>query len=61
MHDSDNITDEVVKLAPPVGVGALSVMGVPLSDWVYIITIVYLFVQIGCTLYKTFRNRKDDA
>lgn len=60
--NNDNITqqaheavvDEVFKVAPPVGVSTLSILGVPLPDIIYLVTLVYLLVQIFCTLYKTY-------
>lgn len=54
--NNDNLHDEVLKIAPPVGVSTLSVLGVPLSDMVYVMTILYILVQIVCTLYKTFKR-----
>ena len=39
--NNDSLHDEVLKIAPPVGVSTLSVLGVPLSDMVYITTIQY--------------------
>lgn len=68
------VVDEVFKVAPPVGVSTLSILGVPLPDIIYLVTLVYLLVQIFCTLYKTYyvtihkeeteangkRKRKDD-
>lgn len=54
--DNDNLHDEVLKLAPPVGVSIGSILGVPLSDMVYIMTILYILVQIVCTIYKTFKR-----
>ena len=54
--NNDNLHDEVLKIAPPVGVSTLSVLGVPLSDMVYVMTILYIFVQIVCTIYKTFKR-----
>lgn len=65
------VVDEVFKVAPPVGVSTLSILGVPLPDVIYLVTLVYLLVQIFCTLYKTYyvtihkteeskRERKDD-
>jgi len=65
------VVDEVFKVAPPVGVSTLSILGVPLPDIIYLVTLVYLLVQIFCTLYKTYyvtihkdevkeRERKDD-
>lgn len=54
--NNDNLHEEVLKIAPPVGVSTLSVLGVPLSDMVYIATILYILVQIVCTIYKTFKR-----
>ena len=48
------VVDEVFKVAPPVGVSTLSILGVPLPDIIYLVTLVYLLVQIFCTLYKTY-------
>lgn len=56
----DELRTEAVRLAPPAGVSVTSIMGIPLSDWVYIATIVYIFIQCGCLIYKTIKNRKDD-
>lgn len=53
---NDNLTDEVVKITPPVGVSTLSILGIPLSDMVYIMTILYIIIQIICTLYKTIKE-----
>lgn len=54
--NNDNLHDEVLKIAPPVGVSTLSVLGVPLSDMVYVMTILYILVQLVCTIYKTFKR-----
>ena len=54
--NNDNLHDEVLKIAPQVGVSTLSVLGVPLSDMVYVMTIQYILVQIVCTIYKTFKR-----
>lgn len=37
---------EVAKAAPPLAVSGLSFSGVALSDWVYILTLIYLAFQI---------------
>lgn len=58
--NNDSLHDEVLKIAPPVGVSTLSVLGVPLSDMVYIATIVYILVQIVCTIYKTIKITKKE-
>ena len=56
--NQNEYADDVLKIAPPVGVSAMTFMGIPLSDMVYVMTIVYLLVQIGCTLYRTFKKDK---
>lgn len=58
MNNNDEIYDNVLKNAPPVGVSTLSILGVPLSDMVYITTIIYILVQIGCVIYKTYVSTK---
>ena len=54
MTNNTSLNDEILKNAPPVGVSTLSVLGVQLSDIVYIMTIAYILVQIACTIYKTY-------
>ena len=54
MNNNTSLNDEILKNAPPVGVSTLSILGVPLSDMVYIMTIAYILVQIACTIYKTY-------
>lgn len=51
---NEAVVDEVFKVAPPVGVSTLSILGVPLPDIIYLVTLIYLLVQIFCTLYKTY-------
>lgn len=47
-----------VRAAPPVLVSATSVMGVPLESWVYIVTIIYVCLQIGFLVYRwVFKHR----
>lgn len=58
MNNNDEIYDNVLKNTPPVGVSTLSILGVPLSDMVYITTIIYILVQIGCVIYKTYKEAK---
>lgn len=52
--DVNDIRNEALKMAPPAGVSVTSFLGVPISDWVYIATIIYILIQCGCLLYKTF-------
>lgn len=54
--DNKELHIEILKNTPPVGVSTLSILGVPLSDAVYVMTILYVFVQIICTIYKTYKT-----
>lgn len=57
-NQHDNLTDEILKLTPPVGVSTLTVLGVSLSDLVYISTIFYILVQVCCTIYRTYKDTR---
>ncbi len=56
----DKLQTELLKNTPPVGVSTLTLLGVPLSDMVYIMTILYILVQIICTIYKTYKMTGGD-
>lgn len=60
MGNSTELQDEVIKLTPPVGVSTMTILGVPLSDMVYIMTIFYILVQVVCTIYRTYKTTKND-
>lgn len=52
MSDEQNtILENIAQITPSVAVSSAVFLGFPLSDWVYIITIVYTFVGI-CTMIK---------
>lgn len=40
------------KLAPPAVVTTASVAGITLENWVYLVTIVYVVLQIAFLLYR---------
>lgn len=54
--DRNDLTTEAIKAAPPAAVSTITLMGASLSDMVYIMTILYITVQIICLLYKTFKK-----
>lgn len=56
--DNTELHDEILKNVPPVGVSTLTLLGIPLSDMVYLMTILYILVQICCTIYKTYNDTK---
>ena len=56
--NNDTLNEDILKNTPPIGVSTLSILGVPLSDMVYLMTIAYILVQIACTIYKTYVSTK---
>lgn len=49
-----NMRDEVIKMTPPAVISGVTIMGLPLHEWVYVMTIVYTIVGIVCLIKKTF-------
>lgn len=49
--EQNNILENMAHITPSVAVSSAVILGLPLSDWVYIVTIVYTFVGI-CTMIK---------
>lgn len=49
--EQNNILENIAQITPSVAVSSAVFLGLPLSDWVYIVTIVYTFVGI-CTMIK---------
>ena len=53
MSDTEvkELLENVASVSPAVAVSSSIVFGLPLSDWVYVVTIIYTFVGI-CTMIK---------
>lgn len=49
-----NMRDEVIKMTPPAVISGVTIMGLPLHEWVYVMTIIYTIVGIICLVKKTF-------
>ena len=49
--EQNNILENMAQITQSVAVSSAVILGLPLSDWVYIVTIVYTFVGI-CTMIK---------
>lgn len=49
--EQHTILENIAQITPSVAVSSAVFLGLPLSDWVYIVTIVYTFVGI-CTMIK---------
>lgn len=54
-HD---VIAEVVKSAPPLTVTSLTLAGVSLQEWVYVLTLIWLSMQISGWLYDKWKRRK---
>lgn len=50
-EESGNLAENIAQVAPSLAVSSAVILGLPLSDWVYVITIIYTFVGI-CTMIK---------
>lgn len=48
--------NEGLKAIPPVSVTTLSLLGCPLSDIVYLLTILYLILQIIWLVHKMLKR-----
>lgn len=46
------------RVAPPLTVTGLSLFGLPLSEWVYITTIIYTLLQTGYFIWKLVHKEK---
>ena len=64
MPTQSEITMESIKATPSIAVGTMTLFGVPLADWVLILTLVYTVMQIFFLLRDKWwkrRDRKDQA
>lgn len=50
-EESGSLAENIAQVAPSLAVSSAVILGLPLSDWVYVITIIYTFVGI-CTMIK---------
>lgn len=49
---------EAAASAPPVAVAGLTVLGVGISDWVQIVALIWLLLQIGHFVYTKIVKRE---
>lgn len=52
VEDEGVISKDIISMSPPIAVTGVTVLGVALSDWVYIGTIVYTIVGIITMIKK---------
>lgn len=58
MKPSHDTTLEAVRALPPVGVGALTIMNIPLNEWVLILTLIYTIFLLIDKLPVVFERIK---
>lgn len=54
----NEILDVAKQSTPPVAITTLSLIGIQLSDWVYIFTLIYLLLQIILLVRKLIYKRE---
>ena len=52
VEDGGSLVKDIINMSPPIAVTGVTVLGVALSDWVYIGTIVYTIVGIITMIKK---------
>lgn len=52
IEDGGSTVKDIISMSPPIAVTGVTVLGVALSDWVYIGTIVYTIVGILTMIKK---------
>lgn len=57
----EEILQEAVNAAPPATVSSMYVAGIALSNWVIILTLVYLLLQIGWFVYRHIKEIRDGS
>lgn len=60
-HEKAEIVTAAVKAAPPVAVSGLTVAGLPLQDWVLILTAIYTLAQLYVLVRDRIAQRKRTA
>lgn len=52
VEDGGSIVKDIISISPPIAITGVTFLGVTLSDWVYIGTIVYTIVGIITMIKK---------
>jgi len=59
MTAKEDILREAVASAPPVSVAGLALAGISLQDWVLIVTLIWILLQMGYFTYKRYKEWSD--
>ena len=57
-HAASGVASVVAKNAPPALVTSLSLLGVPLQEWVYIATLLWIVYQFAMDVRKRLKDDK---
>jgi hypothetical protein len=49
---------QMLTSTPPVAVAGMTVLGYPLADWVQVLALVWLGLQIGWFIYSKFKQHR---
>ena len=49
---------DVIKAAPPITITGMTIVGIPIQDWVLIMTLVYTILQILIIARRFMMNRR---
>lgn len=58
MSIHSDLSIETIKAAPPLAVTSAMVMGISVSDWAAILTVIYVLLQIYFLLSKKYKEVK---
>ena len=58
MTNIETVVEVITKSTPPVTVSVMSLGGIPLSEWVYILTIVWVLWQLGWSVHDRLEKRR---
>jgi len=56
---ASEIAASTAKAAPPLTVSAISLGGIPLNEWVFILTILYTVIMIAEKVWKLYKLGKN--
>jgi hypothetical protein len=57
MIEAPSAASAAFKSAVPVAVSGLSLMGIPLQEWVYIATLCWIAYQFGASVYDRVKGK----
>jgi len=61
MSDTHGYVDGIkyaTNVAPSLGVSGATILGLPLQDWMYVVTIIFTLLQTGYFIWKLVHKEK---